>query len=324
MKRISLPRVNSRLENKSPACHKVALAEDKRKSENFQNTETQISDTEYKRAPDIDGVPNKTAPIWTKLSWGLVAILGVLSIVAGYMYFQANARADANMEKYQDAQSEIYQKEDLIQEKDLSLSELEDKVDEQASFLSIQDHILGFLTSDNVITVGMESGTLTEEEWRFLLLEVDDEDVDTRFAQVLLFIMDRADFMATVKFENPQDLDNYGDSDIKYGVIFRDAEDAGLLLIVFPQAQHWALIDTADENEVLMEGDIDSINRKAEEENSILLVTDGDVGYFYFNGYFISELDLSSNVESGKIDIFTSCEDPVSFQDFSIWASSEE
>ena len=33
MKRISLPRVNSRLENKSPACHKVALAEDKRKSE---------------------------------------------------------------------------------------------------------------------------------------------------------------------------------------------------------------------------------------------------------------------------------------------------
>ena len=33
MKRISLPRVNSRVDEKSSVCHKVALAVDKRKSE---------------------------------------------------------------------------------------------------------------------------------------------------------------------------------------------------------------------------------------------------------------------------------------------------
>ena len=55
----------------------------------------------------------------------------------------------------------------------------------------------------------------------------------------------------------------------------------------------------------MAEGDLLNLNLGANETNSVRLIAWGNVGYFFVNDVFIDTLDLSSNLDSGEIEVMT-------------------
>ena len=283
---------------------KAQLADTGHKSISSENAEA------TKKTPAVMDVAQPKKQSQPKLAWGLAILFGILSFVAGYMYMEANNRADSIYSRYQDAK-------DTITEQENTLAGQENTIVEQASFLSVQDHIVGFFSSNNVDVISPGFGSLTDENWRYLLDDVDEDNVMALLEHVSFF-QDRTDFLLTVKFENPGDIEKL--EKIMYGVVFREKDDTYFLLAIKPKQNEWVLISVSDGvDEPVAGGELENFNAEEGGWNSILLATDASKGYLFINGQLQSQMDLSANISEGIVDIFSSCDEKIYYKNLTLW-----
>ena len=116
--------------------------------------------------------------------------------------------------------------------------------------------------------------------------------------------VDELNFIAEATFVNPFAASVKG---WDYGFSFRTNGSYKYWLVLASEG-NWALADrqgSADNEFTVAEGELDNLNLGDGETNSLRLIAWGDVGYFFINDEFIDSLDLSSNVDSGQIEVMT-------------------
>ncbi len=116
--------------------------------------------------------------------------------------------------------------------------------------------------------------------------------------------VDELNFIAEATFVNPFAASVKG---WDYGFSFRTNGSYKYWLVLASEG-NWALADrqgSADNEFTVAEGELDNLNLGDGETNSLRLIAWGDVGYFFINDEFIDSLDLSSNLESGQIEVMT-------------------
>lgn len=130
-------------------------------------------------------------------------------------------------------------------------------------------------------------------------------------------------FVAEATFYNPYDADeNLWD----IGFIFRLGDSNGYRLVVISDGT-WRLSIRIDGETIIPDrGSTQYLNTGANQVNHLRLVADGPTGFFYLNGEFVAELDLSEELNDGEIEIgtafFTDTEQAgavTSYEEFRIW-----
>lgn len=159
---------------------------------------------------------------------------------------------------------------------------------------------------------GPESGTMPHD---------DDEFIETVYADPT-----PANFVMQVEVDNPY-TDATGLWD--FGLIFRQEDVDNEARLIVGSDGEWLLYDrTAGTSTIVQEGDISGqINLAADGSNVLQLIANGSQGYFFVNGEFISDLDLSFRTEPGDIALatgfFASTEingEITPYQDFTLWS----
>lgn len=143
----------------------------------------------------------------------------------------------------------------------------------------------------NVAAVyGPFSGTLPHD---------DDAFIETEYVDVT-----PANFVMQVDMVNP-----YGPAtgDWDFGLIFRQGDVDDEMRLVVRSDGLWTLNDrTPGTDNFLREGDVSSsLNLGAGASNRLQIVAIDDLGYFFLNGEFISDLDISSRTNAGNIALGT-------------------
>jgi hypothetical protein len=112
------------------------------------------------------------------------------------------------------------------------------------------------------------------------------------------------DFVMQVDMVNP-----YGTStgSWDFGLIFRQSDVDDEMRLVVRSDGLWNLNDrTPGTDNFLQDGDVLSfLNLNAGDSNLFEIIAVGEQGYFFLNGEFISELDLSSRTNAGDIALGT-------------------
>lgn len=129
-------------------------------------------------------------------------------------------------------------------------------------------------------------------------------DPDDGFVAVYSTDFQVMDFVAEVRFYNPYSA-SFNNWDC--GLFFRDLGKDKEFRLVIRSEKEWRLLirDDQDKSETLQEGVLPGLNTESGESNFIRLIADGNQGFFYLNGDFITELDLSALMEPGWISVGT-------------------
>ena len=145
-------------------------------------------------------------------------------------------------------------------------------------------------TNNLAAIYGPLSGTLPHD---------DDDFIETTYADVA-----PADFVMQVDMLNP-----YGSvtGSWDFGLIFRQTAVDDEMRLVIRSDGLWTLNDRNPEvDNFVQEGNVSRfLDLDADGSNRLEIIADGERGYFFLNGEFISDLDLSANVSSGDIALGT-------------------
>lgn len=158
---------------------------------------------------------------------------------------------------------------------------------------------------------GPDSGRLVHEEKGFVISK-SAEEVDMR------------DFVVEAVFYNPYPTTR-GDWDI--GFLFRDTGTADELRMAVDSSGDWELRDRrGDDSNLVQKGRLSNLDTRDSGSNWLVLAADGDQGFFFVNGTFVAELDLSSRTESGKVLVATGIEtgraiegEVTTYDGFTVW-----
>ncbi len=139
------------------------------------------------------------------------------------------------------------------------------------------------------LVYGPESGTL---------IHTDDGSVEAAVADV-----DMLNGVVIVNFFPPYSTDE-GQWDV--GIFFRDLGSNDEYRVIVDSTGRFVLNDRqGDENNYLVERQIDFVALAPNEVNQLVLLINGDVGAFFLNGQFVSELDISRRMQAGSIAVVT-------------------
>ena len=151
------------------------------------------------------------------------------------------------------------------------------------------------------------------------------EHTDDGFINALNTSLDVSNFVIEATFFNPYDTSE-GIWDI--GFMFRDGGGNNQYRLVITSDSDWAL-DLWEETNIGLqnEGTVHNLDTGLNGQNRITLYVNGEIGYFWLNGLFVSRLDLSYRPDSGNIFIgsgfYIGNEIPgrdTPYQDFTVWA----
>ncbi|MCA9918012.1 MAG: serine/threonine protein kinase [Anaerolineales bacterium] len=125
----------------------------------------------------------------------------------------------------------------------------------------------------------------------------DDDFIETVYADA-----SPANFVMRTEIVNPYGPET-GDWD--FGLIFRQSDVDDEMRLVVRSDGLWTLNDrNPGEDTFVQEGDVsDFLNLDTGGSNSFEMIVAGEVGFFFLNGEFISQLDLSANTDAGDIAI---------------------
>jgi len=173
------------------------------------------------------------------------------------------------------------------------------------------------LNATRVLIFGPTNGSLFHEP-EDGMIEADSASVDLK------------DFIVEAIFYNPYDpISGLWD----YGFVLRHVEENVQFRFAVKSDQTWKLINNSgDPNGVVINnGSIPQLKINQDDANKIRLEFTDQVGFFYLNDEFISQLDLSSRTNSGDIFIVTGLfEDEelvgevTNYKDFTIWSIQTE
>ncbi len=116
--------------------------------------------------------------------------------------------------------------------------------------------------------------------------------------------VDQVNFIAEATFVNPFAASV---NDWDYGFSFRTNGSYKYWLVVASEGS-WELADrqgSVDDEFTVAEGNLPKLNLGANETNRLRLIAWGNVGYFFVNDEFVDKVDLSSNQDSGDIEVIT-------------------
>ncbi|WP_420645199.1 serine/threonine protein kinase [Candidatus Leptofilum sp.] len=148
---------------------------------------------------------------------------------------------------------------------------------------------------------------------------------DDEFLESLYAGASPANFVMRTEMVNPY---GTGTGSWDFGLIFRQREVDDELRLVVRSDGLWTLNDrTPGANNILQEGDaLSYLDLNSGGSNSFELIASGDVGYFFLNGEFVSQLDLSSRTNAGDMALgtgfYSSSEidgETTDFNDFTLW-----
>jgi eukaryotic-like serine/threonine-protein kinase len=169
------------------------------------------------------------------------------------------------------------------------------------------------LNATRVLVFGPTNGSLYHEP--------DDGMIEADSASVEL-----RDFIVEAIFYNPYDpISGLWD----YGFVLRHVEENVQFRFAVKSDQTWKLINNSgDPNGVVINsGSIPQLKINQDDANKIRLEFIDQVGYFYLNDEYISQLDISSRTNTGDIFIVTGLfEDEelvgevTNYKDFTIWS----
>lgn len=118
-----------------------------------------------------------------------------------------------------------------------------------------------------------------------------------------------------------------------FGVTFRQLDINDELRLVVRSDGAWNLNNRQeDDDNFVQDGNIaDLLNLEANSKNTLLIIATDEIGYFFLNGTFVAQLDLSDKVAEGDIGIGTGyyTDNQVNgersnYEDFGIWSISAE
>lgn len=138
---------------------------------------------------------------------------------------------------------------------------------------------------------GPESGTLVNE--------LDDDQVEVSTAEGF----DGENFVVEATFFAPYDV-TVGEWDMGY--FFRRTSSTSHYFLEVSSDGNWSVrVRTSDAARYLEGGYTPFVRTEAGAANRVALVVQGNVGYFYLNNNYISEVDLSELRQAGEIQIAT-------------------
>ena len=138
--------------------------------------------------------------------------------------------------------------------------------------------------------------------------------------------VDLRDFALEATFINPYSA-SVGSWD--YGFIFRHEGTNKQFRLAIRSNKQWVLLNNTGtpNGTVINEGTVSGLSTGAGGTNTVRLICFGVQGYLYINDTFISELDLSSRLNSGDITIATGIYSgdeingySTDYADFTIWS----
>jgi pSer/pThr/pTyr-binding forkhead associated (FHA) protein len=152
----------------------------------------------------------------------------------------------------------------------------------------IEPYIDGEISSELLI-FGPKSGSITQEA---------DGSVEAYSSDVSVL-----NGVVIVDFYPPH---NASETNWDVGIFFRDLGSNDEYRLVLKSTGYYGLNDRlGDENNYLVEGTTTNLNLATDEVNQILLIFNEDKAYFFLNGSFVNEFDISRRMESGNISFVT-------------------
>ena len=136
------------------------------------------------------------------------------------------------------------------------------------------------------------------------------------------------DFVAEATFYTPYSrLEGSWD----FGFMFRESDVNEQLRLAIESNRAWSLGNRSGEDfELIAEGEVDNLETAADSTNTLLLVATGDVGYFFLNGEFIAQLDLSARTTPGDVGVAIGLYEgdekdgsETRYDGFALWTSEE-
>lgn len=133
------------------------------------------------------------------------------------------------------------------------------------------------------------------------------------------------DFVMEAEFFNPY---STAEGQWDFGVVFRDINNEEQLRLRVLSNSTWALESFSVDEDffVAQDGSVDNLDTSGNGSNRIILVAINRVGFFFLNGEFISELDLSRNTVSGQVSVATElvlesgiAGEVTEVEDFTVW-----
>jgi serine/threonine-protein kinase len=148
---------------------------------------------------------------------------------------------------------------------------------------------------------------------------VDDGMIKVRAAEVNV-----VNFIADTIFRNPYDAST-GGWDVGYS--FRNAGIGDQFWLIADSDEAWSLIDRTNGDDVFVnDGFLSDFDLGESGQNRLTLIAMGRRGYFFVNGSLVTELDLSSRMNPGEIEVVTAffvgneIEGEVTlYEDFTVW-----
>lgn len=175
----------------------------------------------------------------------------------------------------------------------------------------VEQAIQRVLTAQNNTPLfGPESGSLTH---------VSDGFVKASYADISV-----RDFVVDAVFFNPYAASR-GSWDI--GFTLREGDFNEQLRLAVEFNGDWSLSDRRGEDSTsIASGNISTLNTGENDGNRLTVYLNGDVGYFFVNGQFVSELDLSSRTNEGDVGVATTMfagyeieGESTEFEEFTVW-----
>jgi hypothetical protein len=311
----------------------LALQKEKdRLRQEQEDMEAQLADTEHKSISSENVDTTKKTPIvmdvvqpqkqsQPKLAWGLTILFGILSLVAGYMYVEANNRADRYYSRYRD-------EKETNSALETDLEETLDTANKILDAYSAQETaVVALMPNPNYETVfGPKHGSLEHDGDSTINTFLDIIDIENDLGTAMDFMgLDHRDFVITTKFKNPYDAKT---NDWDYGILFRKNDEKDKLVLKISSDERWYLYYTdVDGWHKISDGTLKNLGISNGEWNSIVLIAKNKKGYFFLNDKFISVLDLSPITSTGMIDIGSGISSgstvigkSTEFSNFTIWA----
>ncbi len=132
------------------------------------------------------------------------------------------------------------------------------------------------------------------------------------------------DYVVDAVFYNPYAASR-GSWDIGYTLREGDFNEQLRLVVEF--SGDWSLTDRrGDNSNVIATGMVSNLNTGENDGNRLTVFLQGDVGHFFVNGQYVSELDLSSRNSAGDIGVATTMfagyeieGESTEFEDFTVW-----
>lgn len=154
-----------------------------------------------------------------------------------------------------------------------------------------RENYISTISAAAQLIYGAQDGELTHN--------ADDDNVETFEASI-----DVRDFIAIATFFNPFPTST-GTWD--FGFTFRDQYGNDQYRLIVTSEKHWSLRNHtgSSSGSLINEGDLSNLDTTIDGSNTIWLYSQGDQGFLYLNGEFVSGLDLSARTNSGDISVGT-------------------